>query len=307
MEIIDRCKKNFSRMGIPRKIITDSAKQFTSQEWIGFVRDYGSTHATSAPYHHEFNGKAESAIKIAKNIIKKALKDGKDIWLALLDWRNTPQLDGYTPSQKAMGRKTRSILPVTSCQLQLQMVDTQRVRDGIELRKVKSKFYHDRKAQELPTLVKGQEVFIQLKPEKTSEWTRGKITEVLNDRDYQVSVNGGIYRRNRKYLRDAYSTTPSDETVLQQSGKQNDDKLNAFTNISEDSWNPVSSTPKPENRTSPANSSIQPRMPQSTTQKSPPENPSYDKERPHRTVRRPIRFDDYEVGDVFINEGEMLQ
>lgn len=43
-----------------------------------------------APYHHEANGKAASAIKIGKNVIKKVLLEGKVFWLALLEWRNTP-------------------------------------------------------------------------------------------------------------------------------------------------------------------------------------------------------------------------
>lgn len=298
-ELIDRCKKNFSRMGIPRKIITDSAQQFVGQEWMQFMVDYGISHVTSAPYHHESNGKAESAIKIAKNIIKKALQDKKDIWLALLDWRNTPQLDGYSPSQKAMGRKTRGILPATISQLQLQTVDTQKVRKDIELRKVKSKFYHDRKAQALPKLIRGQEVFVQLKPEKTPEWTRGRITEVLSDRDYQVTANGGSYRRNRKYLRDACSTVKLEESTLQETENRSVASPSAFYSMSEGSGHPVASTPKPADRTAShlEQSSTQSRPLQSTMKTSPAENPVGGNERPKRVVRRPIRFDDYDLGE----------
>ncbi|XP_018430776.1 PREDICTED: cathelicidin-related peptide Na_CRAMP-like [Nanorana parkeri] len=36
------------------------------------------------------NGKAESAVKIVKNVCKKAQSDGKDQWKAILQWRNTP-------------------------------------------------------------------------------------------------------------------------------------------------------------------------------------------------------------------------
>ena len=38
----------------------------------------------------ETKGKAESAVKITKNLLKKALRDGRDPWLALLEYRNTP-------------------------------------------------------------------------------------------------------------------------------------------------------------------------------------------------------------------------
>ncbi|XP_055527104.1 uncharacterized protein K02A2.6-like [Wyeomyia smithii] len=297
-EHIDRCKKNFSRLGVPRKIITDSAKQFVGKEWAQFMKAYNIIHATSAPYHHESNGKVESAIKIAINVIKKALEDGKDIWLALLDWRNTPQTDGYAPSQKALGRRTRSILPVAACQLQLQTVDTKKIREKIELRKVKSKFYHDRKAQELPMLLRGQEVYVQLKPEKTSEWTRGRITEGLSDRDYRVAANGGSYRRNRKFLRDACTPIQIEESTVQESGNQTNnqtvDSSNAWYSMSEDSWYPASSTPRPADRTTNESerSSIQ------SSRKSTPLNPVSEARRPKRDVRRPIRFDDYEMGEV---------
>lgn len=244
--------------------------------------------------------KAESAIKIAKSIIIKALQDKKDIWLALLDWRNTPQLDGYTPSQKAIGRRTRGILPVARDQLQIRAVENNRVRDNIELRKVKSKFYHDRKSQELPKLMTGQEVFVQLKPEKTPEWTRGRITEVLSDRDYQVTANGGSYRRNRKFIRDAYSTVSREESTLQKSNDQAVASPSAFYSMAEDSWHPVSSTPNLADRTprESAESSTQSQAQHTKTLRSDTTSPGGGTGRPKRTVRRPIRFDDYELEEI---------
>ena len=45
---------------------------------------------TSSPRHAKPNGKAESAVEVAKKIFKKAHRDNKDPWLTLLDQRNTP-------------------------------------------------------------------------------------------------------------------------------------------------------------------------------------------------------------------------
>lgn len=84
----------------------------------------------------------------------------------------------------------------------------------IEARKVKSKFHHDRAAQELPKLLRGQEVYVQLKPGSTAQWTRGKAADVLNERDYQLQVGEAIYRRNRKYVRDANTSVYcGDQTI----------------------------------------------------------------------------------------------
>ena len=48
------------------------------------------------------NGKAESAVKIAKRLLKKATQDKKDTNLAILAWRNTPSIrivDDATPAR----------------------------------------------------------------------------------------------------------------------------------------------------------------------------------------------------------------
>ena len=77
-------KRNFARHGIP---------QFDSYEYSSFAREYGFTMIKPSPYYSRANGKAESAVKIAKNILKKSRHE--DPYLALLAYRNTPQ-QGYS-------------------------------------------------------------------------------------------------------------------------------------------------------------------------------------------------------------------
>lgn len=55
-------------------------------------------------YHPEGNDKAESAVKVATNVLKKALAAHQDQWLAMLEWRNTraPSAGvGASPAQPA--------------------------------------------------------------------------------------------------------------------------------------------------------------------------------------------------------------
>ena len=61
-----------------------------SQEFIQFTMDWAFKHVTSSYRYPKSNGKAESVVKVAKNLFKKAIKDGEDPWSALLDYRNTP-------------------------------------------------------------------------------------------------------------------------------------------------------------------------------------------------------------------------
>ena len=70
---------------------------------------------TSSPKHAISNGKAKSAVKVAKKIFKKAHRDNKDPWLVLLDQRNTPtQGVNSSPVQRLMSRRTRTLLPVSA-------------------------------------------------------------------------------------------------------------------------------------------------------------------------------------------------
>ncbi|XP_062614248.1 uncharacterized protein LOC134275989 [Saccostrea cucullata] len=44
-----------------------------------------ATHVTSSPYYSQSNGKAEATVKIAKNMVRKAKKNGDDLWKCVLD------------------------------------------------------------------------------------------------------------------------------------------------------------------------------------------------------------------------------
>ncbi|UYV75530.1 K02A2.6-like [Cordylochernes scorpioides] len=87
--IIECCKNNFSRHGIPETLITDNGPQFISREFQKFLKTWKVVQITSSPYHSQSNGKAESAVKSAKMLVKKAKHEQEDLWLAILEWRNT--------------------------------------------------------------------------------------------------------------------------------------------------------------------------------------------------------------------------
>lgn len=88
--IIQFLKERFSRHGIPDVFVSDDGSQLTSHEFRTFAVEWEFKHLTSSPHHHKSNGRAESAVTIAKSLFKKAFRDGKDPWLALIEYRNTP-------------------------------------------------------------------------------------------------------------------------------------------------------------------------------------------------------------------------
>ena len=70
--VIRVMKRNYARHGIPDECVTDNGLQFVSHAYARFAPEYGFTSIKSSPYHSRGNRKAESAVKIAKNILKKS-------------------------------------------------------------------------------------------------------------------------------------------------------------------------------------------------------------------------------------------
>ena len=81
-----RCKAQFARHGQPDRVITDCGPQFDCETFKRFAKEWDFEHVKSSPRHPKFNGKAESAVKIVKNLCKKAACAGNDSWLAVQQW-----------------------------------------------------------------------------------------------------------------------------------------------------------------------------------------------------------------------------
>lgn len=107
--IITCTKAHYARYGISDTMVTDNGPQFRSHEYEKFAQQWEFVHTTSSPYHtdSQSNGKAESAVKIAKKLMSKSVKDHRDWHLTVLDWRNTPTAGSqYSPVQKLHSRQT---------------------------------------------------------------------------------------------------------------------------------------------------------------------------------------------------------
>ena len=73
---------------------------------------------------------------------KKAHRDKKGPWLAILNWRNTrTEQIGTSPVQRLMPRRIRTCLPTTDELLSPDIVNG--VTQKIEKKRKKAKFYYD--------------------------------------------------------------------------------------------------------------------------------------------------------------------
>ena len=97
------------RQGILDQVVTDNGPQFSSQEFSTLAKKWCFTHTLVS--NSKANGKMESAVKMAKNLFRKAMEDKADPYLAMLDHRNTPAKGFLSPPQKLMSRRTKTLLP----------------------------------------------------------------------------------------------------------------------------------------------------------------------------------------------------
>jgi hypothetical protein len=210
-DVIKKCKVNFSRYGIPDVVVTDGGSQFDSEEFRSFSREWEFGISITDPYHSQSNGKAESAVKIAKKLLKKAKDQNKDVYKALLDWRNTPTAGiGSSPAQRLMARRTKTLLPTAEALLH-QAVQAN-VVEKLVSKKQKIQRQHDKTAKDLPPLRVGEVIRMKPSPGDSSrEWKRGRCLKQLGKRSYVVNVDGRAFQRNRRFLRSTREAASSEE------------------------------------------------------------------------------------------------
>ncbi|XP_052238360.1 uncharacterized protein K02A2.6-like [Dreissena polymorpha] len=196
--ILKLIKQNVARYGIMGSIISDNGPQFTSAEFREFIEKYGITHITSSPLHQQTNGLAEKAVQTVKNLIKKCSETGDDIYLALLELRNTPRDNNGSPMQRLMGRRAKTLIPMKQTLRQPETTSENVAPKLLEFRE-KQKFYYDQHAKSRDNLQPGDEVRLKTpsgwKPAeyvKPSEYPRSHIVK--------AGKSGREYRRNTDML-----------------------------------------------------------------------------------------------------------
>jgi hypothetical protein len=196
--IIGELKTCFSRYGIPEIIYTDNGSQLASYECTKFLQKWEIKHKTSSPTYAQSNGFIERQVQTIKKILKKAIHDGKDMSMTLLEYRTTPLgREIPSPAELLYNRKLKGQLPMAK-----ESQGSEKIVSQYKLRQKKQKIYYDKGAKDLTELKVNQTVML-LNHKK--EWEPGVVHSVDKDRPraYNVKLDssGVILNRNRRFLK----------------------------------------------------------------------------------------------------------
>lgn len=143
---------------------------------------------------------AERTVQTLKHSLIKASEHGTDLFVVLMDYRNTPTEGIKSPAELLMGRKIRTLVPTHPQQLKPQF----RCKDvyrHLKSRQDRQHIHGDQKSKRLKPLSVNQEVWMRHK----TKWIPAVVTQVgPQKRTYTViTEDGSLYKRNRFHLRPA--------------------------------------------------------------------------------------------------------
>ena len=194
-ECINKLKVCFSIHDIPLNIVSDNMP-FNSLQFKMFCKKHDINLITTNPGHSQANGFAEKAVGIAKNLIKKTLESKQEIWLALLEFRNTPlkEVDA-SPAELLMSRKTRTLLPCKINQFQPHFI-----LNIVQNKNTYVKMHYDKNAKAKLPFKKGDNIWCN---HGLNTWINPTIEKIHpSPRSYRIRLEDGtVLRRNSKWIR----------------------------------------------------------------------------------------------------------
>ena len=119
-------------------------------------------------------------------MLLKTTRSGEDQYLALLNLRNVPsQGVQMSPAQRLMGRRTRTLLPVTKSLLEAKGPPPKAKTE--QQRQAK---YYNTSARDLQPLKPGDTVRIKPFQLGKKSWAKGEVTQCLDKRSYEARPGG---------------------------------------------------------------------------------------------------------------------
>ena len=223
----------FSRIGVPREMLTDMGSQFTSSLMNEVSRLISLKQWTTTPYHPSCNGLVERFNGTLKMILKRLCSEKPKDWdkylsAVLFAYREVPQESlGFSPFELVYGRVVRGPISIlkelwtkeikdpnvkTTYQYTLDLKDrletmAQLAKENLEKSATRYKKHYDGKARNRSLKV-GDKALVLLPTDNNKLLLQWKgpfaVTKKVNRVDYQLNMQGKmkIYHVNllKKYI-----------------------------------------------------------------------------------------------------------
>lgn len=271
-DIIEKLRHNFLRIGIPAVLISDNARNFSSQKMEEFCSRFGIQLKHTTPYWPQANGEVERQNRSILKVLRISEVNGTD-WKADLDEANyvysiiQHPATGRSPAELAFGRRLRDWIPQIGDHT---VCGNEEVMDRDKTYKYRSKLRYDSAHSSKDSNLELQDRVLMrnmVPQNKLSPLYNTNPATIIGKQGNSVLVetdDGKRYRRNSAHLKKL--SVPEDEE------QQQEDESNVWVTPSSSSHG--TSTPIVVNdQIVRAASSA----------------------RPRREIKRPLRFDDYEV------------
>ena len=196
--VISAMNEMFVRHGIPERLIADNMP-FSSLKFKNFASAWEIEVVTSSPQYLKSNGLVERNVQTIKLLLKKADESKQDAFLALLEFRNSPNTGTEkSPAELLKSRKMRTRLPTPKYLLKPIPRPTSQVRRRLRSRQRNQKNFYYRSTRPLPELHQGEAVRIQ----QGREWKPAVVVKQhVAPRSYIVAAPDGTQmRKNRVHL-----------------------------------------------------------------------------------------------------------
>lgn len=146
----------------PHILISNNARQYTSQHLKDFAEQWYFTHTTSSPVFSQLNGHAERAVRSAKQLMEKSHRDGSDVFLNILNLRNIPCDPTLgSPAERHMSRQTYAAISVSTKLLEPTTRNVKQVTAQLLNKRLTLKRCYDKSDHTLQPLEEGEVVRMQ--------------------------------------------------------------------------------------------------------------------------------------------------
>ena len=203
-QVVLKLKSIFARHGIPEILMSDNGPQYASLEFKEFAKKWQFSHITSSPLYAQSNGLVERHIQTLKRLMKKCVYDNRDIYLALLQYRNTPISNKIkSPAQLLMSRRLRDNLPIKNNLLKPNRNNYRCIKQNLLVQQQKQKKYYDYKTRFNNSNFEANQKVLFKQKLSNDKWEKGLIKSKLNDRprSYKVQMdNGNVLTRNKQFI-----------------------------------------------------------------------------------------------------------